>query len=192
MALLPYLLSDALGDLAVRRAACSSIFDQNFGLGVLNDDLVHPHLMTVPLLSGYLRPWRHQATRSSGISNILNNQEGFKVNLDVQQFKPEEINVKMIDNFVVVEGNHEEREDEHGFISRKFLRKYKLPDDVDPDAVISKLSSDGVLSIEGAKKVQSLPAKERVIHITQTNAPAVKVQQNSAQSGKGDSAEKTE
>ncbi len=44
-----------------------------------------------------------------------------QVCLDVQQFKPEEVNVKTVDNFVVIEGKHEEKEDEHGYISRHFV-----------------------------------------------------------------------
>ena len=45
-----------------------------------------------------------------------------QVNLDVQQFKPEELTVKVADKFLVVEGKHEERSDEHGFVSRQFTR----------------------------------------------------------------------
>ena len=97
------------------------------------------------------------------------------MNLDVQQFKPDELIVKMMDDFVVVEGKHEERQDEHGFISRQFQRRYKLPSDIDPATVVSQLSSDGVLTITAPKK--ALPPatpNERVVPITQTQAPAVK------------------
>jgi crystallin alpha B len=79
-----------------------------------------------------------------------------QVNLDVQQFKPEELKVRVVDDYLVVEAKHEERSDEHGFISRQFTRRYKLPEDVDPLALVSKLSSDGVLSLEAPKKVVSL------------------------------------
>jgi crystallin alpha B len=50
--------------------------------------------------------------------------------LDVQQFKPDELTVKTVNDYVVVEGKHEERQDEHGFISRQFQRRYKLPNDI--------------------------------------------------------------
>ena len=76
-----------------------------------------------------------------------------QVNLDVQQFKPDQLNVKVVDNTVVIDGKHEERQDEHGFISRQFQRRYVLPDNVDPATVISSLSSDGVLTITAPKKV---------------------------------------
>jgi crystallin alpha B len=92
----------------------------------------------------------------------------------VQQFKPDELTVKIVDDFVVVEGKHEERQDEHGFISRQFQRRYKLPSDVDPDTVLSQLSSDGVLSISAPKKALPRSANKRIVPITLTQAPAVK------------------
>lgn len=53
----------------------------------------------------------------------------------------------------MVEGKHEERQDKHGYISRQFTRRYKLPPNVNLEAVKSSLSSDGVLSIAAPKKV---------------------------------------
>lgn len=76
-----------------------------------------------------------------------------QVILDVQQFAPSEIVVKTQDNIVVVEGKHEEKQDEHGFISRHFVRKYVLPSDIEPLDIMSSLSSDGVLTISAPKKV---------------------------------------
>lgn len=71
----------------------------------------------------------------------------------MQQFKPEEVTVKVVDNFIVVEGKHEERGDEHGFVSRHFVRKYRLPQNCDESAISSTLSSDGVLQLVAPKKV---------------------------------------
>ncbi|KAJ8963110.1 hypothetical protein NQ318_018575 [Aromia moschata] len=50
-----------------------------------------------------------------------------QVILDVQQFAPNEIVVKTNGNSIIVEGKHEEKQDEHGFISRHFVRRYVLP-----------------------------------------------------------------
>ncbi|XP_063234356.1 protein lethal(2)essential for life-like [Bacillus rossius redtenbacheri] len=172
MALVPFLLSDMLDDL--RRP--SSLLDQNFGLGLLNDDLVTPRVAS-PLQLFYYRPWRLQASKESGISNVQNDKEKFKVMLDVQQFEPEEVKVKVVDKYVTIDGKHEERKDEHGYISREFHRRYLLPDDVNVDALQSTLSSDGVLSIEAPKKALPPPENQRDVPITQTNAPAVKGQE---------------
>ncbi|MCH1922748.1 small heat shock protein, partial [Shewanella sp. A3A] len=83
-----------------------------------------------------------------GISTISSDKTEFKINLDVQQFKPEELKVKVVDDHLVIEGKHEERTDEHGFISRQFTRRYKIPKDVDQEAIESNLSSDGVLTLK--------------------------------------------
>lgn len=74
--------------------------------------------------------------------------------LDVQQFAPGEITVKVSDGSIVVEGKHEEKQDEHGFVSRHFVRRYLPPSrELDLDNVVSSLSSDGVLTISVPKMV---------------------------------------
>ena len=78
--------------------------------------------------------------------------------MDVQHFKPEELAVKVTDNIVTIEGKHEEKEDDHGFITRHFVRKYTIPANVDAEKLASNLSSDGVLTIEAPKKV-NMPLK---------------------------------
>lgn len=95
--------------------------------------------------------------------------------LDVQQFHPEEIKVKVVGKNVIIEGKHEEKEDEHGWISRQFTRKYLVPEQCDIDQLSSSLSSDGVLIISAPRK--QLPEeekKERVIQIEHTGQPAIK------------------
>ena len=73
MSLVPLLLSDLLDE--VHRPV--DLFDQNFGLGMLHDDIINPSVVG-PLRIGYYRPWRNQAARRSGVSN-LQNTKGFKV-----------------------------------------------------------------------------------------------------------------
>ncbi|XP_018576300.1 alpha-crystallin A chain-like [Anoplophora glabripennis] len=97
----------------------------------------------------------------------------FQVHIDVQQFKPEEISVKIVDHnkSVIIEGKHEEKLDEHGSISRHFLRKFILPENCDGSRLQSQLSSDGVLTliapkIEEGKQVEYV----REIPITKTGS----------------------
>lgn len=149
-----------------------SLFDQDFGIGMLSDEMVTPrgHLHIRQPHQVYLRPWSRAQTGSSVVSS---SKDEFKVNLDVKQFKPEEISVKIMENSVVINGKHEERQDEHGYISREFQRRYVLPADVDPKLVQSTLSSDGVLSVSAPKKQPAIE-NERSIPIVQTNQPAIK------------------
>jgi Alpha crystallin A chain, N terminal. len=55
-----------------------NIFDQHFGMGMLGDDLLNPSLIT-PFRAGYYRPWRSQAARYSGVSQVQSDKEGFRV-----------------------------------------------------------------------------------------------------------------
>lgn len=85
--------------------------------------------------------------------SIQEDKRKVEIHIDVQQFKPEEISLKISgDNkSVVIEGKHDEKLDEHGFIFRHFVRKYSLPEDCDGGNVQSELSSDGVLTIIAPK-----------------------------------------
>ncbi|KAL1502293.1 hypothetical protein ABEB36_007459 [Hypothenemus hampei] len=110
-------------------------------------------------------------------NSISVDKDKFQANVDVQQFKPEEITVRLEgDNTVIVEGKHEEQKDEHGFISRHFVRRYILPEDCDAQKVQSKLSSDGVLSISAPKKPDGKQIESKQIPITLTG-PVGKVEQ---------------
>ncbi|VVC99235.1 unnamed protein product [Leptidea sinapis] len=166
MSLLPYLFDDW----GVGRAhpAPRRLIDQHFGLGLTPDDLLT--VAAAPLLNReYYRPWRHLAAVSRDVgSSIKSDSDKFQINLDVQHFAPEEISVKTADGFIIVEGKHEEKKDEHGYISRHFVRKYMLPQGALPESVESKLSSDGVLTITAPKKVPEAVKGERTVPIAQT------------------------
>ncbi|XP_073996016.1 protein lethal(2)essential for life-like [Rhodnius prolixus] len=173
MSLLPALINDLLDD--YRRPFFGNMYDQNFGMGLFNDEILSPRstFLSLPLRSGYLRPWRTLDPSDTGVSSVASDSKEFKVNLDVQQFKPEELKVKVVDDYLVVDGKHEERSDKHGFISRQFTRRYKIPEDVNKAALVSNLSSDGVLTLKAPKL--ALPDKAgREVPIVQTSAPAIK------------------
>lgn len=91
--------------------------------------------------------------------------------LDVQQFTPSEVNVKVMDQFIIVEGKHEERADDLGLISRQFTRRYALPKGYNMNDVVSTLSSDGVLTIKAPPVSKTPELKEKVIPI-QITGPA--------------------
>jgi len=106
----------------------------------------------------------------------------------VQQFKPEELHVKTVDNeFVVIEGKHEEKEDEHGSIYRHFVRRYRLPKNSKADAIQCHLSSDGVLQIQIAREVKELGENERHVPIAHSGEPAIALTQRKTEAlGSGD------
>lgn len=141
----------------------SCIMDQCFASHLCNDDLLPP-----AYLRGFLLRPRTQANiAASGKSEVKNDDKQFQVALNVSQFKPEELEVKVGENYVVVHGKHEEKSDEHGFVSREFTRKYMLPKSCEMDSVASSFSPDGILTITASKKALEAPKqKEREIPIS--------------------------
>jgi len=173
MSLLPILFSDPFEYPAIRP---TRILDQHFANVLDPEDIFQPFSLANRMLTrtpaGYLRSWRSNAGVQDVGSTVSYEQDRFQANLDVQQFKPEEISVKVTGNNVLtIEGKHEEKQDEHGFISRQFVRRYVLPKNYDMSKIESKLSSDGVLSIT-APTVEKMEVEHKKIPITQTGEPA--------------------
>lgn len=153
------------------------LLDQHFGLPLDPSDLYAPVTLprdlrlTALYPRSYLRPWRTSTSAQDAGSTVQMDKEKFQANLDVQQFKPEELSVRVdSDNTVIIEGKHEEKQDEHGLIFRHFIRKYTIPQTCDVTKLETRLSSDGVLSIMAPKLQEDL--KEINIPIVQTGKPA--------------------
>lgn len=175
------------------------MLDDDFGFGINPVDIFRPRLASaaghhhhhlMPRRSALYAPYllgrrqRQQRERNdstSGTSSALLptvGKDGFQVCMDVSQFKPSELTVKTIDNTVVVEGKHEEREDEHGLIQRHFVRKYTLPKDYDPKEVVSTISSDGVLTVKAPPPPnKAIAGNERIVQIQQTGPAHLNVKQ---------------
>lgn len=95
----------------------SRLVDQHLGTTFKRNDLIN-HLANAHISSPapYFRPYSLARQDSGSTVNLAKNK--FEVLLDVQQFRPDEISVKTSDKFIIVEGKHEEKEDEHGYVSR--------------------------------------------------------------------------
>ncbi|XP_040135459.1 heat shock protein beta-6 isoform X2 [Ictidomys tridecemlineatus] len=111
------------------------LFDQRFGEGLLEAELAA--LCPAAFAPYYLRA----PSVALPTAQVPTDPGHFSVLLDVKHFSPEEIAVK----------------DEHGFIAREFHRRYRLPPGVDPAAVTSALSPEGVLSIQAAPASSQAP-----------------------------------
>jgi crystallin, alpha B len=90
--------------------------------------------------------------------------------VDVHLFEPNEISVRTIDHQIIVECNHDSREDGHGPIERHFVRKFNLPFDYDMNLVSSSLSKDGILQLEAPKP--QIKSEEREVQVHQTEKPS--------------------
>ncbi|XP_037045372.1 heat shock protein 23-like [Bradysia coprophila] len=169
MALLPLLieLNDELSQPSFRHW-------NNFGPGLYSHELDSLPSLLNQYYTGYQRCPRFQAalrnsTDSADVPKSSIGKDGFQVCMDVQEFAPNEISVKTIDNAIVVEAKHEERRDEHGYISRQFKRRYALPKGFNIKDVVTQLSSDGILTVKAPPEVKVVDeGNVRVLQIQQT------------------------
>lgn len=123
-----------------------------------------PHLRQLEANGKTKEDLAHLPPRDAAVAD---KDHDFHIHLDVGLFSPEELTVKIVDDHIIIEGKHEEREaDDVGYVSRHFIRRYGLPKGYNPDAIVSKLSSDGVLSVILPKP--SDEPKERIITIQHT------------------------
>ncbi|EHH51832.1 Heat shock protein beta-4 [Macaca fascicularis] len=148
----------------------SRLFDQFFGEGLFEYDLL-------PFLSSTISPYYRQSlfrtVLDSGISEVRSDRDKFVIFLDVKHFSPEDLTVKVQDDLVEIHGKHNERQDDHGYISREFHRRYRLPSNVDQSALSCSLSADGMLTFSGPKIQTGLDAThERAIPVAREEKPS--------------------
>lgn len=153
--------------------------DQEFSLGHIPEyfikSMVIPHLL-FQSPTGFIRPSRTEASSLDWGSYVTYAKDHFQVVLDVQQFQPNEISIKLTENQLTIEGRHEEKQDQHGFISRHFIRKYSLPPNCDTTQLKTKLSCDGVLIISAPMIGGNCEPREIPIH--QTGQPINCLEEN--------------
>jgi len=137
------------------------VFDQHFGLGLNEDDIIPSSYSPY-----YSRGRRLYTRQQSGVAEMRQEKDKWQVSIDVQHFSPAELSIKTVEDVLWVEGRHDEKEDEHGFVRREFTRKYSIPGDYQPESVVCAVSKDGILTITAAKKAPEPPRpKERTVPI---------------------------
>ncbi|XP_075053666.1 alpha-crystallin A chain isoform X2 [Mixophyes fleayi] len=120
-----------------------------------------------------LKLWRQDTSGAKLICKVRSDRDRFIINLDVKHFSPEDLSVKLLDDFVEIHGKHSERQDDHGYISREFHRRYRLPPNLDQSSISCSLSADGILIFSGPKMTSSLDSShsERPIPVSREEKP---------------------
>lgn len=144
----------------------------------------HPWSRQLPL--EVMRRYHHGGLRKCPVKT----SDDFHITIDVKSFKPEEISVKVKERDIIVEGKHEERADEFGFVSRQFTRRYILPEDYDIDTVSSYLSADGKMIIKASKPKPVLETGERIIPIERVKSTQEREEEAETEATAVDNAEK--
>ncbi|XP_069493422.1 alpha-crystallin A chain [Ambystoma mexicanum] len=146
------------------------LFEQFFGEGLFDYELL-------PFLSSTVSPYYRQSIfrnfLDSGVSEVRSDRDKFLIYLDVKHFAPEDLSVKILDDCVEIHGKHSDRQDDHGYVSRVFHRRYRLPANMDQSSITCSLSTDGMLTFSGAKIQSSLDSShsERPIPVSREEKP---------------------
>lgn len=107
-------------------------------------------------------------------TNISNDRNRFAVDLDTYQFRPEELQVKTMDDTLLIEGRHEDVRDPDNYTKMYFVRKYQLPTDVYPQDISSHIDSHGRLTVEAHKRYPAIDNRERSIPIAHSESGALR------------------
>ncbi|XP_028049340.1 alpha-crystallin A chain isoform X1 [Monomorium pharaonis] len=137
-------------------------------------------------LDFFYKPWINLLNHNQYIASTTNiDDDVFKITMNVQQFNPEEITVKVIDGWVVVEAKHK-KHNKINIATRQFVKQYLLPNRVDVNQVTSSISKNGILTITAPLKL----AEEKMIQIEVDARQTATGQTTAGQAGTGH-AEKT-
>lgn len=105
---------------------------------------------------------------------------GLQLALDVADFRPEDLKIKLEDDNLIIEANNEQSS-ENSYQKSHFKRWFKLPDGCDQEQIRSKLTGDGRLLVDlpSAKPIED-KAREIPIEVEKKRTEAIqdKQQQN--------------
>ncbi|VDK61847.1 unnamed protein product [Gongylonema pulchrum] len=73
---------------------------------------------------------------------IVNNATEFAVEMNVAQFRPEDLKVSLRNDELIIEGHQKQQRDQYGTVERHFVRRYAIPDDVDRTTLASNITGD--------------------------------------------------
>jgi len=96
-------------------------------------------------------------------------KEHLTIKVELPQFSVEEVVVKVVDDKVVISGEHKEKEEENpdfstSYTSRSFTRQYFLPINADTDKLICEMDERGLLTVI-VPRVQSAGGKNEKIFV---------------------------
>ncbi|CDW57549.1 Putative heat shock protein [Trichuris trichiura] len=89
-----------------------------------------------------------------------------RLRFDVSQYKPEEVNVKTVDNRLLVHAKHEEKSQQRS-VFREYNQEFMLPRGTDPELITSTLSVDGILTVQAPLPAIEAPPSAGRVPITQ-------------------------
>ncbi|KAI4486065.1 hypothetical protein M0804_006554 [Polistes exclamans] len=99
--------------------------------------------------------------KSSSCSPMMKKcKNKYKISLDAQNLKPEDISITITGRKVTIIGKHKGERNKDGYEVKQFKRRYMFPETCNMDRVSSTLSTNGVLTITAPEMVY-----ERIVNI---------------------------
>ena len=108
------------------------------------------------LINSYIQPesesspFADNSKPESTLTSKSNNN--FTVNLDLTEFDPKDISIKLEEKIIVIQGKHEFTSDNGEYELREYVRKIPVPDNVLTDQLKSTLNHNGQLIIQAPLK----------------------------------------
>lgn len=92
-------------------------------------------------------------------------QDSYRVNIDVQGFKPEDIKISLKEGILKIEAHMDKTAEDGSRFQQSIVREFTLPSNVEQSSVKSLLHEDGVLSIEASLNKQNEPKDIPIEHL---------------------------
>ncbi|KAK0045346.1 alpha-crystallin B chain [Biomphalaria pfeifferi] len=89
---------------------------------------------------------------ADGEPEIHNTDKEFNINLELPDFKPEDVKITSDNNRITINAKREEKLENNGYVCSEITRTYSLPEDVDPKTIVSAMNRNGILKIVSQKK----------------------------------------
>lgn len=130
-------------------------------------DGVDPKRVSTRYTDGMLRieaprPKRESHPRKIAGGEIVSDDDKFEIVLDVSHYRPEEVEVKVSGDDLIISGK-QETEEKGRRITRQFTRNFKIPRDVNIRSLRSRVGKDGYLYVYARKEASF--DEERIINI---------------------------
>lgn len=139
---------------------------QNLFILPRNLPVTSQDLKLICLQNLLIRKLKHAAKLAELEKKFQMGKDGFEVNLNVKNFKPEEVIVQTVDDCIIVEAKCE-RKNDHELVSSQYRQRFELPEGCRSDNVTSTMSSDGILTIKCPKTpIEKIDGRKIEIQLT--------------------------
>nr|AAZ14793.1 33.6 kDa small heat shock protein [Choristoneura fumiferana] len=121
----------------------------------------------------YLWPWSELMQAAAAMNEEDNLEEPqitadpnrFEIKINVKRFKPEELRIKVKNQYIVVEGRHKTTATDNRFMANHFVQRFNLPPGSKQEEVTAVLNEKGVLIVSAPRHEVPPPPAERIVPI---------------------------